>query len=243
MNDDEVSPHLRELIDAERAEAADVDRAGIRARIGATLGLAPIAMSTKTAAAGASTSTTVAAAGASGKILGIVVAVGIAGGGVTALVRNSSSSPAKPVPARLDRAPRAPENRSRTTPITEAVMAPAPPVSSQPQMPPSAKPAPHRVSVDPPRDVAPSETSLLGDASRALANRDPHRVLALVAEHARLYRDGALAEERDALEIEALLALGRREEAAEAASKFSMRYPHSIHQPLIERAQTAKEIR
>jgi hypothetical protein len=48
-----------------------------------------------------------------------------------------------------------------------------------------------------------------------------------LAEHARRFKDGGLAEEREALRVKALVGLGRDREAERAAAAFAARFPRS----------------
>ena len=52
-------------------------------------------------------------------------------------------------------------------------------------------------------------------------------------EHARLFKDGRLAEEREALRVKALAGLGRSEEARRAAAAFRARFPRSVLLPAV----------
>jgi hypothetical protein len=56
-----------------------------------------------------------------------------------------------------------------------------------------------------------------------------------------LHADGALAEERAALEITALAKLHRMDEARAEAIHFRRVYPNSLHQDLVTRALTLEE--
>jgi hypothetical protein len=84
---------------------------------------------------------------------------------------------------------------------------------------------PHRSAA---RASAGSEALLLRRAQSLLA-ANPARALELTREHQRRHRDGALAEEREALAIEALRRLGRTQAADRRAAAFEQRYPNSVH--------------
>lgn len=73
-----------------------------------------------------------------------------------------------------------------------------------------------------------AELALLQPAHVAYANGDFVATLKTLAEHARAFPQGRLAEEREALRVESLRHLGRREEAESAATAFAKRFPHSI---------------
>lgn len=71
-------------------------------------------------------------------------------------------------------------------------------------------------------------------AARAALRTDPARALVLTEEHRRRFPRGLLAEERDAIRISALAALGRTEEARREAESFSKDHPDSVHRDRIE---------
>ena len=93
--------------------------------------------------------------------------------------------------------------------------------------------APTRSSAAEP--AANDEYSLLAAARRA-KNTDPARALGLANEHARMYPHGMLSQEREAIAIEALLALGSTAQAKARASRFAQNYPGSPHWSRIEAA-------
>jgi hypothetical protein len=80
------------------------------------------------------------------------------------------------------------------------------------------------------------EAAILGDASRALRAGDASASLAIVQEHARAYAHGELAEEREALRIRALAALGRVIEARLHAERFHETFPDSVHRRVVDDA-------
>ena len=84
-----------------------------------------------------------------------------------------------------------------------------------------------------------AEVALLQHAHLAYARRDFRGALALVAEHARRFPNGPLAEECEALRVESLLAAGRDVEAKRAGASFAARFPRSVLLPGIE--QTSRE--
>lgn len=73
-----------------------------------------------------------------------------------------------------------------------------------------------------------SEIALLNQAHRSLAG-DPRAALSLAEEHAREFPNGALAQEREFIAIQALLGLGRQSEALARADRFRARFPGSAH--------------
>jgi hypothetical protein len=71
------------------------------------------------------------------------------------------------------------------------------------------------------------EVRLLEQARMAVAREDFALAIQLLAEHARRFREGRLAEEREALRIRALAGLGRRRDARRAAVEFEATFPRS----------------
>lgn len=79
------------------------------------------------------------------------------------------------------------------------------------------------------------EARLVAQARRALAD-DPDRALALTRQVEREFPDGLLEEERRALQIRALAALGRDGEADSAAKGFLAKFPDGPHAAAVRRA-------
>jgi hypothetical protein len=90
-----------------------------------------------------------------------------------------------------------------------------------------------RAALGPP---APDELRLLQLARVAVARRDFAAALAPIAQHARWFAQGRLAEEREALRVTALSGLGRLEDARRAAHAFESRFPRSVLLPSVETA-------
>jgi len=74
---------------------------------------------------------------------------------------------------------------------------------------------------------------LLAPSRAALARHDFAGALVAIADHARRFREGRLAEEREALRVKALAGLGRVQEARAAAAEFRRRFPRSALLPAI----------
>jgi hypothetical protein len=83
-------------------------------------------------------------------------------------------------------------------------------------------------------DPVTAELELLQRAHASYTRHDFSGALILVAEHARRFPKGHLTEEREALRVRSLVALGRREEAHRAAAAFGARFPRSILLPRVE---------
>ncbi len=73
----------------------------------------------------------------------------------------------------------------------------------------------------------PLEVSILERARQELKNHRPERALELIERHARTYPDGMLRQEREALRIEALAAVGKRQEMKKSADRFREDFPDS----------------
>jgi hypothetical protein len=72
----------------------------------------------------------------------------------------------------------------------------------------------------------PSEMALLRDA-RLTLHQSPASALELTEEHARLYPQGQMTQERELIAVSALVALGRRTAALARAASFERQYPTS----------------
>jgi hypothetical protein len=77
-------------------------------------------------------------------------------------------------------------------------------------------------------EAAESEASFLRRTRAALV-ADPALALRMTEEHASRYPRGVLLQERDVIAIDALVRLGRRDEARARATTFHARYPSSAH--------------
>ena len=80
------------------------------------------------------------------------------------------------------------------------------------------------------------EQELVDTARGALARGRGAEAFAATQQHARRYPNGALSEERDALEVQAMALDGRSEEARVRAERFVIKYPQSIFRTAVQRA-------
>ncbi len=83
------------------------------------------------------------------------------------------------------------------------------------------------------------ERALLDLARAAAARGEPALALAQAERHRQQFPQGRLAEEREAMAIRALLALGRRADARARADAFRASYPNSFLTPVIDSALSA----
>ena len=70
----------------------------------------------------------------------------------------------------------------------------------------------------------------------AVASSETQNVTRALEEHARDFPAGQLAEEREALAIQALAQAGRKAEAAARGSAFRARWPTSVLTPVVDAA-------
>lgn len=131
----------------------------------------------------------------------------------------SASAAANPVNVPVDAVPR-----------IEASALPAAPSSPSPAVL-SARPRPS----DGANDLA-KEQELVDTARGALARGRGAEAFAATERHASRFPAGALAEERDALAVQALALDGRSDEAKSRAERFAKKYPRSIFRTAVERA-------
>ena len=127
-------------------------------------------------------------------------------------------------------------------PVETLAPRPAPAVSSARTSEASAAPAPARAPGSPTlsrADASRAELRLLRQARAAVAGEDYADALPLISEHARRFRQGRLAEEREALRVKALAGLGRTDDARRAAAAFRARFPRSVLLPAVSQMPAA----
>ena len=134
------------------------------------------------------------------------------------------------VRARLTKTP---QEQPAPPPVVKAAapapVKPAQPIAEVPTPPETAVETPHLSRTD----AARAELRLLRQARAAVAREDYAAALPPIAEHARRFKDGRLAEEREALRVKSLAGLGRTEEAHRAATAFRARFPRSVLLPAV----------
>lgn len=147
----------------------------------------------------------------------------------TAPQRTPIEQPAHREPAQTT----APDRTARASTVAPTP-ASEPPIVVAPTAPPSTRPATRQRSAEEAPEELAEEQRLLAEGQRALAARNVDAVLSAVRAHAQRFSRGALAEERDALEIRALLVAQRTDEARARAARFRRRYPDSVFSVEIE---------
>jgi len=142
------------------------------------------------------------------------------------------------IAARRSRAPGVPPRDSLVTAMAVPVAVRNEPISRRPPaiLPTSTHHAritrPHSRMVENPS----AEAELLERAQLAYASGDFSDTLVLVAEHARRFPRGPLAEECEALRVKSLLGAGRDNDARRVSAAFAARFPRSV---LLTRIQEA----
>ncbi len=150
-------------------------------------------------------------------------------------------SPASPPPAIVAPIAIARPEATASTLTPAPVLAPAPAIAPAPA--PAPVPAPRRAhAVAPPRSAPSSapdplvaESELVLQARRALRAGRTSDALDRLDEARSRFPNGALAQERDALAVEALARAGRGDEAAERAAAFLRAYEGSPYAASVER--------
>jgi outer membrane protein assembly factor BamD (BamD/ComL family) len=77
---------------------------------------------------------------------------------------------------------------------------------------------------------------LLEVARSALARGDGRAALEALTAHEERHPRGQLAEEREAMVVQALASAGRRNEAVARAARFRLAYPTSVLLPIVDAA-------
>jgi len=142
-----------------------------------------------------------------------------------------SSRPAVPAQSVREHATPAAVRPQQGAPSSPAPASAAPEVSAA--MPAVAEPVAMPLSKRAPVNsaVRPDELSLIAQA-QGLRDQ-PQALLRVLKQHAALYPHGMLAQEREVLAVEALLAAGQLKEAKRRAGHLAAEYPNSAHLPRI----------
>lgn len=223
---DEMNDLLSRALDAERSDDVDARRLERIGRGLAAATAAPLPTASMHAAAPHSPTTAAKTSWLAGKgPVGLLAVAGIAA--VAALGLRAQPSPVAPAPP-VETSP----------PVIEPTPAPEPPTMSPsdlPSAPVAAQPAPPRSTAKPLASASAEgdEIGLLARAHESLRS-NPTRSLALCKEHESRFASGQFAQEREAVAIEALVYLGRRDEANRRWTSFRERYPSSSHRVHLE---------
>ena len=226
---DDLNDVLRSALDAEKSSPADPDAArlakisaGIAERIGAPPPQPPSSPPPGNTAPGAPVATGIASKAP------FVLLAAVAVAGLIAIGSMSKNDPAPaPAPqAKVVETPSAPVAEPAPSPLgislNDLPNAPAVPAKS-------AAPA----KVDAPALPTQEEIALIGQAHDALRS-NPAAALALCKQHETKFSSGHFAQEREAVAIEALVYLNRKDEAQKRFAAFDHQYPSSSHRVHLE---------
>jgi resuscitation-promoting factor RpfA len=236
-----------DVITALRADARGPVPPGSRERMLRRLGLgAGMLGATATVATGAGTLVASTLSAHSTAVLVSTLAIGI-GIGFGAREGVDVIAPKPPAAAMATRAavpapaPAPPPTAARAPTPTPLILA-TPPTAPEPPPPSNvARDAGPRVARPPTESAVPApvltppglaaQQSLLDDARSSLVRGDGTSALSAIGAHRLRFPDTALGEERAALEIRSLVALGRLEEARERHAAFERAFPGSLFAP------------
>ena len=159
--------------------------------------------------------------------------------GVTVRGALEDRPPARGVPAAVSAAPVATPSAAPEGTAWEALPAPAPNPATRPPPPrPSVPAVPDGTSRAGASDLS-AEQALLDAARGALVRGQGADALSPLERHAQRYPRGVLSEEREALQVNALVAAGRYAEARQVGERFLGRHPGSLLRPSVEAALRA----
>lgn len=231
------SIRLDELLQAARTDVATPQQLqGLATGLESAVGLAPAAAGATKVATAASGGFTVAGKAAAVVALAAVFATGgyvwnqrHSDAPVVERVHVTPPQGEQPLEPQLEEPqvehPRTPVPLEALPEVTQPASQSKPKAASAPAEP-EQKAEPKKAVVSMATRAA--DLMLLRQARSALAS-NPSRALELTAEHARLYPNSELRQERDVIRIEALVKLGRSSEARQRADNFSARFPGSAH--------------
>jgi hypothetical protein len=167
--------------------------------------------------------------------IALAAAIAVAGAAVGAMAALQASRPRAPQTSSLEApsqmhgvpAPRSGSTASEPgTPPAQRALPPTPP-------------GPVRTAAK--GDLFTAELELLQRTHGAYTRRDFSAALALIAEHARRFPKGRLAEQREALRVRSLIGAGRADEARRAAAAFAVQFPRSVLLLRLEETARARE--
>jgi len=219
LDDAGTTPELRAMLEA---AVADEPSAAASARMMAkldALGAGSVAASTS-------------AAGTSKWILFVLGSAVVISAGVFGLTQRASNNDtkAKPTHAVVETPAREPPPVSVEPLAPEQILTPDPEPALEPKAAtvpqPATRPAP---LVEPDPKPPPSEIAIIKRARAAVRDGKYRVALSLAKQHASLYADGVVAEEREAIAVEALAGLSRAVAARARLERFHSTYPTSSY--------------
>jgi hypothetical protein len=228
---DDQSPLEPRVVALMREKAAP--SAEVRARVRAKLAMAVPAMGGPFSGEGGGS------AGGTGGLTGVggwgthalAIAAFVVGGGTGAALYAALSRPPPPAIVYVDRP-------ATQTPASSVASEPVRSTATAEEMP----SAPHAAAI-PAQAVAPprssqlaAERDILDDARAALVQGAPERSIDRLDRHRRAFPHPLLGEERDAMWVEALVRVGRYDEARGRADAFRRRWPGSLFLSTVDSA-------
>lgn len=154
-------------------------------------------------------------------------------------VSTSSALPANAEPVADSREPAYAKETEETSPLRAPVVVPSLGVHDLPSAAPPVEVRPSHAAAGSRGDTGPSvedELKTIDAARGALAAQRPAQALAYVQRYRIAFRDPHFVAEADALEVQALVALGRTDEARAKAERFFQTHPGS---PYTQRVRSA----
>ena len=101
---------------------------------------------------------------------------------------------------------------------------------------PSGRPTTGTASARPRDADLSAERAIIERARSALARGDGDGALVAVARHEREFTKGQLVEEREVIAVQALVTVGRIQQAAERGARFRKSFPNSLLLPIVDEA-------
>jgi hypothetical protein len=236
LRNPDLGSDLRSVLDAASDHGpSGADLASLGKRLGALLppGTLPPAPPPPDAPAAPPSPGAPPAFGGASSVAGkVVVALAILGAiGTAVWLARRAPAETEPVAATPTAAPEATLSAAPSASATVIAVASAAPSATPVASQTAAAAAPPSASAVP----VEQEVSMLARAHDALLHGSPDRALAIAGEHARIHPRGMLAQEREVIAIEALLASGQPDRARARAAAFRTAYPSSSHRARIDR--------
>jgi hypothetical protein len=218
-------PELEAFFAAER-ERAPAPEAARHAALARVLGAAPAPVPVGISRAAAAAMTTGA------------LVVGLVAGALGHQVLTAPPPPVRPAPSTAlpVAVATAPEVLAPPAEVVEAPAVVEAPVAEAPVVEVEPPPTSADDGADDEEDSLGDEMALVARAQTALHRGLFASALSALDEHARRFPRGDLAEEREALAVQALARAGRDDEASARASRFEARYPRSVLVPVVRAA-------
>jgi hypothetical protein len=235
---DEIPESLRDLVAAEKARPDPAPEVGQRvyARLAVGLGLPPLMSDGAPVAPAPAVPAAPAVAGAVAKTAVHTTARGL----LTFIVGAAVGATTYGTVQHLRHGPELPAAPTVTIAAEPAVEAPSPPAvapAAEPVVVKPVAPPPDRATQGEPSSAGSRDRGLAAErklvemARSALARGHIEGALAALHRHARAFPRGQLAEERDSLFVQALVAKGDLAKARDRAAHFHRQYPHSLFGP------------